>query len=162
MSTLRRVGVITGFASETRVAQMLAAEAGLADRVKLACAGASSQRAQAHAQTMLAEGVGALISFGIAGGLDPALRPGDVVLPDAVFTPEHHLLPCSDTWLTGLRTRAGSLGIGLHPGRLAGSDSACSLQGLAGRQRVLAMKILERSNDLCCCAFDGGCWLLPR
>ncbi len=123
MSATRPVGVITGIASETRVARMLVAEAGLTDRVKMACAGASSQRAEAHAQTMLAEGVGALVSFGIAGGLDPALRPGDIVLPDAVFTPEHHLLPCAETWLTGLRAQAASLGIGLHPGRLAGSDS---------------------------------------
>lgn len=34
---------------------------------------------------LLAEGADCLVSFGLAGGLDPVLRPGDVVVPSAVL-----------------------------------------------------------------------------
>jgi adenosylhomocysteine nucleosidase len=37
------------------------------------------------AKTLLQHGVTSLLSFGLAGGLDPALRPGDVVIPRAVL-----------------------------------------------------------------------------
>ena len=47
-------------------------------------------------------------------------------------------MPSSDTWLTGLRTRAGSLGIGLHPGRLAGSDSALATPEAKRERRAIS------------------------
>ena len=38
------------------------------------------------AETLAARGAPALISFGIAGGLDPALLPGTLIVPEAVVT----------------------------------------------------------------------------
>jgi adenosylhomocysteine nucleosidase len=37
-------------------------------------------------QRLLDAGVAGVVSFGLAGGLDPALRPGQVVVPTAVLT----------------------------------------------------------------------------
>jgi adenosylhomocysteine nucleosidase len=37
---------------------------------------------------LLDAGVGGVVSFGLAGGLDPALRPGQVVIPATVLTEE--------------------------------------------------------------------------
>ncbi len=41
--------------------------------------------AEAAARRLVARGVAGLISFGLAGGLSPELRPGDVVVPAAVL-----------------------------------------------------------------------------
>jgi hopanoid-associated phosphorylase len=54
-------------------------------RVRVAVCGASPERAEAQARRLVAEGCRALLSWGVAGGLDPALVPGDLVIPaDAV------------------------------------------------------------------------------
>ena len=50
----------------------------------LACAGADADRARAAGARLVAEGAEALVSFGLCGGLDPALRPGTLLLPTAV------------------------------------------------------------------------------
>jgi hopanoid-associated phosphorylase len=46
--------------------------------------GMGAERAQQAARSLLDAGATALLSWGMAGGLDPALRPGDVVLPATV------------------------------------------------------------------------------
>jgi len=46
--------------------------------------GAGERRAEAAACRLLDRGATALVSWGVAGGLDPDLRPGAVVLPGAV------------------------------------------------------------------------------
>jgi adenosylhomocysteine nucleosidase len=38
------------------------------------------------ATRLIAEGATALVSFGLAGGLDPALRPGTVIIPSVVLS----------------------------------------------------------------------------
>jgi adenosylhomocysteine nucleosidase len=44
-------------------------------------------RAEAEAERIVGRGVRALLSWGIAGGLDPALRAGDLVIADGVIFP---------------------------------------------------------------------------
>ena len=43
------------------------------------CEGPGAANARRAAQALIAEGCDALVSFGVAGGLDPKLRPGDIV-----------------------------------------------------------------------------------
>jgi adenosylhomocysteine nucleosidase len=47
----------------------------------LALSGIGCAAAAAAAQALVDAGVSALMSFGMAGGLDPALKPGSVVIP---------------------------------------------------------------------------------
>jgi adenosylhomocysteine nucleosidase len=69
-------GVVVGFAAEARIARRLG--------WRLAIAGAMATGAEAASRRLLDEGCDALISFGLAGGLDPALRPGDLLVPVCV------------------------------------------------------------------------------
>src|SRR6185437_3742845 len=48
--------------------------------------GGTAEGAALAVQRLLAAGAGGVISFGLAGGLDPALRPGQVVVPAEVVT----------------------------------------------------------------------------
>jgi adenosylhomocysteine nucleosidase len=65
----------------------LAAEARMARRLgwQIAIGGGTVAGAEAAALRLVNEGVRALISFGLAGGLDPALRPGALIVASAVI-----------------------------------------------------------------------------
>ena len=58
------------------------AAAGIKERVEIS--GANSARATRLAQELVSEGVDSLISFGLAGGLDPRVGTGAVILPERV------------------------------------------------------------------------------
>jgi len=47
--------------------------------------GGTPEGAEAAAERLVARGATALVSFGLAGGLDPALRPGAVIVPAEVM-----------------------------------------------------------------------------
>ena len=65
----------------------LAAEARIARRLgwRVAIGGGTGSGALVAAQKLIDEGSEALVSFGLAGGLDPVLRPGVLVVPAAVI-----------------------------------------------------------------------------
>jgi adenosylhomocysteine nucleosidase len=69
----------------------MAAEARLASGpgVTTVMAGGSSARLRAMLRARVEPGCRAVISVGIAGGLDPALAPGDVIVATGVSAPDH-------------------------------------------------------------------------
>jgi adenosylhomocysteine nucleosidase len=78
-------GIVTGLEAEAAVLRR-AANFSHPDRLPfIVCAGAG--RARGAAQRLLAKGAETLISFGIAGGLDPALRPGRLIVARQVIGP---------------------------------------------------------------------------
>ncbi len=83
-----KVGVVTGLAFEAATLARAARRAGVADRVQVLCAGPGPACAGGAAERLIAEGVGLLLSAGLAGGLDPALAPGDAVLAETVIAPD--------------------------------------------------------------------------
>jgi len=70
------IGVVTGLAAEARIAR------GLGCPVEVG--GGSEGGATQAARRLIAQGISGLVSFGLAGGLDPALAPGAVLVPRAV------------------------------------------------------------------------------
>jgi hopanoid-associated phosphorylase len=64
----------------------------------LAVSGIGRSAAQAAAQALVEAGVSALITFGMAGGLDPALKPGSVVLPRELISPEGKRYAACQGW----------------------------------------------------------------
>lgn len=91
--SMTSVGVVTGLASE-------AACLGKVQFCRVA--GADAGRAELAARALIAEGCAGLVSFGLAGGLDPALAPGAVIVADAVVGPEDRRLPTDLGWRAAL------------------------------------------------------------
>jgi len=79
-------------------------------------------RAASGAQALCTAGAQALLSFGMAGGLDPALRAGDVVLPAEVVTPQGGVYATAAQWRAQLYEAARRSG-GVSCGRLLTSDA---------------------------------------
>ncbi len=76
MRTFERTGFVTGLRAEARIADRLGA---------VAAGGGLPAGAAAAAESLVAGGVTALISFGLCGGLDPALPAGAIVTPREVL-----------------------------------------------------------------------------
>ena len=69
------IGIVVGMRSEAAL---------LAPGPMIACSGGRPARAEELASYLLEAGAEALLSFGVAGGLDPALAPGDLVIATEV------------------------------------------------------------------------------
>ncbi|MBM3571673.1 MAG: hypothetical protein FJX52_04815, partial [Alphaproteobacteria bacterium] len=74
------IGVMTGMRTEAAIAARL-----LGADDHLVVTGGRAARAAALAAMLIEKRCGHVVSFGIAGGLDPHLPPGAIVLADAVL-----------------------------------------------------------------------------
>ena len=83
------LGIVTGLTAEARIARGLGdTEAG----------GGTPFGAEIAAEKLVARGATALLSFGLAGGLDPELRPGHLLVPRTVI--EHGTVSHADAALS--------------------------------------------------------------
>lgn len=81
------LGIVTGLKFEAAIAEdaiRAAADAAGDDRVTATCHGAGQMRGRSAAQALVDIGAGALLSFGVAGGCNPDLPSGTVVLATGV------------------------------------------------------------------------------
>ena len=85
-----KFGIITGLMIEARCISRSVKS----PRILLFCSGANPQQAEQGAGEMAENGATALLSFGLAGGLDPALSPGDVLLPEKIIDPDGNIFSC--------------------------------------------------------------------
>lgn len=74
-----KLGIVCGLEAEARIARLLSPAA------IVGISGATAEGARRATAGLIADGVTHLLSFGLAAGLDPVLRPGDLLLPDAVI-----------------------------------------------------------------------------
>lgn len=116
---MKTLGVVTGLEAEARWARRGRVIEGASLRIVVA--GASVQGAEAAAVRLVGEGVAALLSFGLAGGLVPGLRPGDVVVAEAVVTAAGSRCVADPEWVG--RVLAAALPR-MVPGSIAGADRA--------------------------------------
>lgn len=107
------------------------------------CAGGRADRAEALARAMVAAGAGGLVSFGLAGGLDPTLPTGALVLADAVVLPDGRAIGTDPEWRAAVAAALGDRGLAARDGRVAGRDSPAltpgDKAGLADRVGALAV-----------------------
>ena len=95
----------------------------LEDGTLLAVSGIGDVAATRAAFRLIEAGAQALVSFGLAGGLDPTLRAGTIFLPTEVMDGQDRVLPTSNGW----RDRVGQALIASAPiiaGRLLSSSQA--------------------------------------
>jgi adenosylhomocysteine nucleosidase len=112
------IGVVTGLVAEARCLRQ--------GQNRFVCTGGDSARARAGAERLVAQDVCALCSFGLAGGLQPGLTSGSLLLPEAVITLSDERIETDTVW----RERLDYLAVteGLDPKRLTvvGSDEVAA------------------------------------
>ena len=106
--------VITGLAQESRIA----AGPGVSHVV---CSGSDPERLRNQLSDLDPTGLRAVISFGIAGGLDPSLNPGDVVVATAVIA-EDRAWKVPAQVVSAMADRVRASGIVVTQGALVGVD----------------------------------------
>ena len=89
------------------------------DLAVLWLSGMGAQAARIAAEGLHQHGVSALVSFGVAGALSPDLKPGDLVLPDAIHMDAQ--LPVNIAWRDRLQNLLPAE-ITVRNGILANSD----------------------------------------
>jgi adenosylhomocysteine nucleosidase len=116
----RSLLIVTGLAREAREAE--------GSGVTTLCSGGDSVRLAAILDATDAAGFWGVVSFGLAGGLDPALEPGDLVLGAAVSHDGQSYEACGDLNQT-LRTGLFARDIHVVEGAIAGVDAAVMTPG---------------------------------
>lgn len=120
------VGIVCALAAEARhlgrATPRQALVASLADGTLLAVSGMGAGAAASGARALIEAGAGALASFGLAGGMDPALRAGSIFLPSEVVAVGGAGIATDGQW----RERLSAALMARHPvtaGRLLSSPS---------------------------------------
>lgn len=106
------IGVITGSRKEADCLSGTVSGAILS----IYYSGADAALARQRCAQAVADGCLALLSFGVAGALDPALAPGDLILADAVIAPDGARVETDAAWR---RQLASALDAGGNSYRMA-------------------------------------------
>lgn len=110
-------GVVCGLADEAALFRRHAAAA------KVRCAGADAAVAGRLAVDLIAEGCAGVVSFGLAGGLDPGLSSGTLIIADGVADAAGHRIATDAAWRERLMAAlADAFGGGAIVGTVAGVE----------------------------------------
>lgn len=110
----RSLGVVTGLAKEAGCLR----RAGAAELLMVRAAAGRPEEAAAAARAMAAHGAAGLVSFGVAGGLDPSLGPGVIVIASSVIGPDGDAVAAHEPWVKALMRIDGAF----DSGAIFGSD----------------------------------------
>lgn len=101
-----RIGIITGLAFEAALASKVSKQMNWGtDAPEVRCVGMGGAGAAAAAKELAGLGVRGLVSFGVAGGLDPALKAGTLVVPERVTNPAGGIWTAEPDWRAGVLRR---------------------------------------------------------
>ena len=104
-----RLGVIAALPFEAACFSSMPVQPGtyraVTPDVYVFCAGMGAHNASQAAQALIAADVDALVSWGVAGALDPGLVSGDTVLPVQVRDSEQHVYATDHAWHAALKSR---------------------------------------------------------
>ncbi len=117
------VGAVTGSLRER------ACFSPVVNRIDIRCSGARPDRARRLAAELVDGGCGALLSVGLAGGLDPALRAGDLVLSSTVISPDGAKVPTDDAWRDRFAAALESARMDFRIGAVLGADELVRFAG---------------------------------
>jgi adenosylhomocysteine nucleosidase len=136
---LNGVGVVAALEAEARTlgpaVRRLDGFASLSDGALLAVSGMGCALAAIAARSLVDAGVTALMSFGLAGGLDPGLCAGTIVLPSEIISLEGARFCAAEAWREQFRLRIAKQ----HP-IAAGKLLTCSQPIAAVADKVWAFR----------------------
>ena len=115
------LGIVTGMASEARIFG--------ADALVIS-AGGDPEATRAGIELLIQRGADRLVSFGIAGALDPSLKPGDLVIGSGVRMRDRERQPVDQKWLAHLTTH-------LMPARVGEVFGSSQIVGMAAEKTML-------------------------
>ncbi|MEQ9448392.1 MAG: hypothetical protein RLN70_05710 [Rhodospirillaceae bacterium] len=96
-----KLGIVCGLALEAAIVKRAASDLAPEAVPFIVHSGPGPERASAVTSRLIERGAEALLSFGLAGGLEPTLRNGDVVIASAINTGQSDL-KCDAAWATRL------------------------------------------------------------
>lgn len=105
-------GVVAALGAEARTLGALSARGdrlwSARDGMLVAVSGMGYLGAATAARALVASGAGGLVSWGLAGGLNPALEAGTICLPTSILSREGGAFPTADLWRERIRVSIGS------------------------------------------------------
>jgi hopanoid-associated phosphorylase len=90
-------GILCGFAAEAKAAASIPS-------ARVAMSGARADLARERAEVLIGEGAERLLSFGLAGALDPSLTTGDLIVGKEIYTADERWV-CDAAWQADLLAR---------------------------------------------------------
>ena len=96
MGPLSPPGIVTGLESEAAIVRNYAVAE--FDRDRIACEGPGPEAARSAALALIDKGVGGLISFGYAGGIDRDAKAGDLVVASEIREGRNEVVACEPIW----------------------------------------------------------------
>jgi adenosylhomocysteine nucleosidase len=152
-----RLGVVTALQAEADCLRDLGGGA------PVTCvSGGSGVRARRGAEQLRGAGVAALVSFGLASGLAPILRPGDLVVAESVVLPGGGALATDAGWRAALLRQLAGVGLNVRVARVAGSDEPLTSASAKRRafQATFAAALDTESHAVAEVALSAGLPLL--
>ena len=137
---MKRLGVITGLTREADCLNVFPS----ARRPLVRICAARTERAYNQSLELIAEGCQGLVSFGIAGGLMPDLKPGAVIIADKVVTQDGQIFETSEPWRGRFLETLGGGG-DVHAQAIAGSDHVVAT---VAAKRALATDLSAVAVDM--------------
>jgi adenosylhomocysteine nucleosidase len=152
-----RLGVVMGLQAEAGCLRQP-----LDDGTLTYVSGGSALRARIGAEELRAGGIDGLVSFGLAIGLAPVLRPGDLVVADSVVLPEGETIATDPAWRAAVLRRLKTAGLNPRVARIAGSDEPLTSASAKRRafQTTFAAALDTESHAVAAVAAGAGLPLL--
>lgn len=107
-----RLGIVTGMVSEARLLKGV--------ECAVISGGGDAEATRRKIDSLVAGGATHLVSFGIAGALDPSLQPGDLLLATQVVMPDGAVVETDTTWREQITAKIDSARLA----SIAGASSA--------------------------------------
>ena len=104
-----RIGIITALDKEAATFPASSSYARDDHGIQTTLAGPGADNAAAAAERLLDAGFEVLISWGLAGGLDPALAPGTLVVCERVLTTDDQAIASDVEWTAKLMAKFAAL-----------------------------------------------------
>jgi nucleoside phosphorylase len=87
INKIKKIGFVTGINSEAKILK--------SSNAIVFCSNMKPENVAMGTNRLINKGADAIISFGLAGALDPTLKPGSIIIAPQVLTPSYKKIPCN-------------------------------------------------------------------